>query len=93
MYILLQFMKEKNQFNCDMCDSCYKSKLGLKNMSYQFMKIKDLVVQNALFTHKGHLGDSLTAYMIIKSEDRVFKIFFEPLRFKCRTKSTNDLLY
>ena len=30
MYILLLFMKEKKQFNCDMCDSCYESKLGLK---------------------------------------------------------------
>ena len=42
MYILLQFMKEKTPFNCDTCDSCYKSKLGLKNTFYQFMKIKDL---------------------------------------------------
>ena len=38
----------KTQFNCDMCDSCYKTKLGLKNTFYQFMKIKDLDVQNVL---------------------------------------------
>ena len=41
-------MKEKTPFNCNTCNSSYKTKLGITNTFYQLMKIKDLDVQNVM---------------------------------------------